>query len=627
MRVLCRLLERPGEIVTREELRQSLWPEGTYVEFDGSLNAALKRLRFALGDDADNPIFIETVPRRGYRFIAPVECEQTSETNAVATSAESAKSPLPQAAGERFSGDQSSGDQFSGDHSSSVSRWQPRLRWMLTGTVVLLLAVAWRYATRSRPSLPPVRKVIAVLPFSNEGAGPDFDYLRYAIANDLVTDLTHTRSVTVRPFASTSKYVFQPADPEAVGQELRVTHVVAGGFLLDKDKQNLRVNLELVDVDQNQAVWREEITVSPQELVALHDKLASRAAKGLLPAINISNASAADMPAPKNEQALDLFLHSLTIPLDPIPNQLAIKKLEESVSLDSGYAPAWGELGWRYYNDYHYGNGVEAALAKALQAYKRQSELDPNVPPVSTIIRVEQGDLNGAYDQAAEFLKRRPDSSMAHFQMSYVLRYAGLLDEAGKECDAALALDPGFNGVRSCAFPFILANDYAHAQRYISLDERFAVFMRMRIALRNRNADAVLAESNAAVQTGYRRADDQLAFFRACVNHAPEAELSKAAAKIGTNPVSSNDPELFYQDAEDLGFCSQGEASLRVLRKAVEGNYCPYPAIEKDPLFDPIRQRPEFAELRQAAIHCQQKFLAHREQVDLGGGPTLHHPD
>lgn len=72
LRVLCLLLARPGEIVSREELRATLWPEGTYVEFDGSLNAALKRLRYALGDDADNPIFIETVPKRGYRFVAPV---------------------------------------------------------------------------------------------------------------------------------------------------------------------------------------------------------------------------------------------------------------------------------------------------------------------------------------------------------------------------------------------------------------------------------------------------------------------------------------------------------------------------------------------------------------------------
>jgi eukaryotic-like serine/threonine-protein kinase len=84
LRVLCQLLQHPGEIVTREELRQSLWPNGTYVEFDGSLNAALKRLRLALGDDSENPVFIETVPKHGYRFIAPVECEQLSGANAAA---------------------------------------------------------------------------------------------------------------------------------------------------------------------------------------------------------------------------------------------------------------------------------------------------------------------------------------------------------------------------------------------------------------------------------------------------------------------------------------------------------------------------------------------------------------
>src|SRR5260370_37890175 len=80
-RVLTLLLERPGEIVTREELRQKLWPEGTFVDFDGSLNVILKKLRAALNDDPDNPRFIETVPRRGYRFIAPVSASgKTSET-------------------------------------------------------------------------------------------------------------------------------------------------------------------------------------------------------------------------------------------------------------------------------------------------------------------------------------------------------------------------------------------------------------------------------------------------------------------------------------------------------------------------------------------------------------------
>jgi tetratricopeptide (TPR) repeat protein len=303
----------------------------------------------------------------------------------------------------------------------------------------------------------------------------------------------------------------------------------------------------------------------------------------------------------------------LTIPLDPGPNQLAIEKLEESVSLDSGYAPAWGELGSRYYSDFHYGNGGEAAVAKALQAYKRQSQLDPNWPAVSTYIRVEQGDLDGAYDQAADFLRRHPEVAIGHHAMSYVLRSAGLLDESDKQCEAALALDPGFNGFRSCATPFILQGDYARAQTYIRLDEHsgFGAMLRMLIALRTCNTAAVLAESNAVSQGGFRFAD----LARIYLNHAPEAELRRAAAELEVEPRSSRDPETLYVNAAVLSFCGQGDAALRQLRKAIKGRYCSYPAMAKDPLFDPIRQRSEFAELRQAAIQCQQSFLAHRQQV------------
>jgi TolB-like protein len=522
----------------------------------------------ALGDDADNPIFIETVPRRGYRFIAPVECEPASDVGTV--------EPVTRG---------SSGLHPAVDQRSPISRMRLRPSLILAAIAVVVGLVGWRYFRRSHPSLSVARKVIAVLPFTNEGAGPDFDYLRYAIPNDLVTDLTYTRSVTVRPFASTSRYASQPADPATVGKELRVTHVVAGGFLM-----------------------------APQELVALHDKLAVSAAQGLLPAINIANNPTARTPTPKNEQALQLFLHSLTIPLDPSPNQLAIEKLEESVSLDSGCAPAWGELGWRYYIDYHYGSGGETAVNKALQAFKRQSEIDPNMPAVSTTIRVEQGDLDGAYEQAEAFLRRRPDVSMAHYWMSYVLRYAGLVDEAGKECDAALALDPGFNLFRSCANPFILRGDYGHALRYIRLDENSGVgaLLRMMIALRAGNTAAALAEAHAVSQTGYRFAD----LVRIYLNHGSEEELSKAAAEVEADPRYSRDAEELYRNAEALSFCGQSDAALRQLRKAIKGNYCSYPAMDKDPLFDPIRQRPDFAELRQAGIQCQQNFLAHRQQVD-----------
>src|ERR1051325_4385328 len=171
-RLLLLLLERPGEVVTREELRQRLWPEGTYVDFDGSLNVILKRLRAAIDDDPDNPRFIETIPRRGYRVIAPVSVIETAQekplANATATAA-------PQTPVEGF--------ETSANASDTVielpgSR-QQRRRLLVYGTsalAVLLIAVAGWIAWQSKESghrrsseNPPVRvrKSVAVLGFHN----------------------------------------------------------------------------------------------------------------------------------------------------------------------------------------------------------------------------------------------------------------------------------------------------------------------------------------------------------------------------------------------------------------------------------------------------------------------------
>jgi DNA-binding winged helix-turn-helix (wHTH) protein/TolB-like protein len=598
-RLLTILLEHAGEIVSREELRQSLWPEGTYVEFDGSLNAALKKLRYALGDDAENPIFIETVPKRGYRFIAPVECDRPEEINAAIVPSGLAPSP---AAGEK----------------SPSSARSHILKWGITGaTAILLLLASWRYTRKNQSNASPHRKVIAVLLFSNEGAGPDFDYLRYAIANDLVTDLTYAQSITVRPFAFTSKYGARPADLAAIAQELNVTHVLAGGFL--KDQQNLRVNLELTDVAQNKIVWRDEVTIGPQELIRLHQKLAASTMQSLLPAMNLSGAVPDDIPSPKNERAFDLFLHSTMVSLDPGPNQMAIEKLEQSIALDGGYAPAWHQLAWRHYLDYHYGNGGQTAQAKSLAAYKRERELDPNAEPWVSL-RVEQGDVEGAYDEVSDFMRRHPDHAELHFSFAYIFRYAGLLDEARKECAAVYAADP-VHGFRSCAFPFILSGDYTGAQKYIDLDARsgFAAILRMQIALRTGNRDGALAEANNALQLGYNYAAAKL--VRACVSHPP-AGLTKDVADLKADAVSAQDPEDIYANAEVLSFCGQPDAALAQLRKAIDGKFCSYPAMDNDPLFASIRLLPGFAEARSAGIQCQQEFLAHRKHFDASLAAT-----
>jgi DNA-binding winged helix-turn-helix (wHTH) protein/TolB-like protein/tetratricopeptide (TPR) repeat protein len=593
-RVLAFLLERSGEIVSRQELRQELWPDGVHVDFDGSLNVILKKLRAALGDNPDNPVFIETVPRRGYRFIAPVASQDLSEAEG---SAKNTLLPDVPAA------------PITDDKSPSISR---KLWFVVALVLALALVAAWRITARRNPTrAPAVRVAIAVLPFSNLGAGTDFDYLRFAIANDLVNDLMPARSVSVRPSASTTRFASQPVDPAVAGKELQVTYVVTGAFLLQG--KTLRVNMEVIDVERNQPVWSDELTLSPQQLVAFHEQLAERTAHGLLPAINVVSAPPDQMPTPRNEQALDLFLHSLSIPLDPGPNQLAITNLEKSVALDDQYGPAWEELEWRYYIDYSYGNGGEAALAKALKS-AHQAGLFPNSTANSITIRVEQGDLEGAYREAKTLLSKRPEVGSFHYEMSYVLRYAGLLEEAGKECDAALALDPGYNLYRSCATPFIFMGDYDHASRYIRLDEHsgFAAKLRLLIALRTGNTAAALAEAKPASESSYKFAD----VVRLYLSHAPKAQVQKAVAELEADSRSARDPEVLYLSAAGLSYSHQTDAALRQLRKAIHGNHCSYPDMDKEPMFDAIRRRPEFAQLRQAGIECQSRFVSARQRID-----------
>src|SRR5262245_22240277 len=185
-RVLILLLERPGEIVRREELRQKLWPEGTFVDFDGSLNVILKKLRAAIDDDSDNPRFIETVPRRGYRFIAPVSADRKPEPMAVATpdvaTIRSATAmpgeiePPPEPAAAR---------------AVPTTRNRLFIYWIywLPGTAVVLLMifalVGWHYyrsSSSSRVAAIQVRKSIAVLGFHSLSGRAEDAWLATALS-------------------------------------------------------------------------------------------------------------------------------------------------------------------------------------------------------------------------------------------------------------------------------------------------------------------------------------------------------------------------------------------------------------------------------------------------------------
>ena len=601
-RVLILLLERPGQTVTREELRQRLWPEGTYVDFDGSLNVILKKLRAAIDDDSDNPRFIETVPRRGYRFIAPVEIPESEPSSRSIPSPpkEEVVAPLIQPQGQP-------------DH--VVQQGFSRRLWAGTVLAVLLVSTiaigAIRWLSRKAPTGNEVVPTtsLAVIPFANEGAGRSFDYLRFALASDVVTDLSYARAVSVRPFASTTKYADGAVDPQKVGQEMHVSYIVSGDFVNESGR--LRVTTELTRVADDSVVWRDSISEPANDLVRLHDELAQRLQNGVLARVGSAPVTS-EIPVPHRARAYDMYLRAVAMPRDPTPNRTAIALLKEAIAEDPEYAPAFSELSWRYYLDAEYSGGGEASYRLSEEATARATALDPNGTTNAVAQKAEHGDLESAFDEAQGLLARRPDSSDAHFEMSYVYRYAGLLDQAARECDAALTIDPGNFIFRSCSKVFMYQGNNARAQTFFDLDGNsgWSVRQEMQSALRHKDDAFALALAIIALESGYKDVEVVVAHLE----HKPPEAIAKIAAREEQDAMDQIDPEEKYETAAMLSTAGETTHAARLLKSAIQTGYCAVPLLDHDALLNNLRGRPDFQQLKSLAADCQQRFVAH-----LGG--------
>src|SRR5713101_1104959 len=476
----------------------------------------------------------------------------------------------------------------------------------------LIALISWWVEPRKvlPPSSPsPTVRTVAVLPFQNVGSDTSIDFLRLALPDEIATILSYTRSLSIRPFATTSKYIEPNLDLQKAGQEMRVASIVTGHFL--KAGEQLQITLEAVEVENNRLLWRDTLNVPAQNMIAMQEQIAARARGGLAPVLGSSTFTTDAATRPKNEEAYDLYLRSAAVPNDPQPNKQAIGMLERSVGLDSTYAPAWAALGERYYIDSSYAGGGEAMKKRSDAAHERALALDPNFIVAGARLirnRVERGELAKAYQEAEDLVRRRPDNAEAHFTLGYVLRYAGMLQDSANQCDTALSLDPANFRWRSCAFGFLQGGDYQRAMDYLRLDlgsEYYKAFSLDILVRADKERETLqIGQPNIANSSA------RYALLLACAGHRSLPLIAGLARSVHID----DDPEENYFSAADLAYCGQTEAALQMLRRAIEGNYCSYPAMDSDPLFASIRRKPEFGKVRSTAINCQKKFLAERGQ-------------
>jgi len=486
------------------------------------------------------------------------------------------------------------------------TRWQIYLTLAMAALLVTVLSSvgAWWYKHRETVNAEQ-RNAIAVLPLQNMNGDFNIDYLRFALADELTSVLTYSRSLEVRPSSVTRRYVALDLDPKKVGQELRVGRLLSGSFRKQGDQ--LTVTLEAIDVPTDRLLWQANVMAKADDMIGLQEQLSTQVQHGLLPILGgAAGATEAAASRPKNQQAYDFYLRSVAVPHDPKPNKEAIKMLEWAVGIDPSYAPAWEALGQRYYYDSTFGGGGEEMFQRSNAAYERAVTLDPNrTMAASNLItnRVERGELGRAYDAATDLVRRRPQSADAHFALSYVLRYAGMLDESTQQCNTARSLDPGNFAFRSCAWSFLEMGKTDRAMDFVHLDagSEWAAWVTPYVYIAEGNmAEARATAKNMGTASSYHRP-----LMEACTAAQRPADFAKVVREAESSVMMEPDAEAWYHVGSLMAACGQNEPALRLLKSAVQQNYCAHTALLDDPLLKELRKDTAFNEVLTASSNCE----------------------
>ncbi len=484
--------------------------------------------------------------------------------------------------------------------------------WIALALAAVLLTVlvavgAWWFKRRGA-MVHASNRTIAVLPLQNINNKQESEFLRFALADEIANTLTYARTLEIRPSSSTRKYASGEGDPVKIGRELQVSTVVTGHFL--EQNKEVMVTLEAVEVKDNKLIWTGTLMAPSDNLIALQNQLAKKVRQELLPALGVGGGAVETSSAPANSEGYDWYLRSVPVSHDAAPNKEAITMLERAVALDPNYAPAWEALGRRYYFDAIYAGGGTAQYERSNAAYMKVLKLEPG--RVSTLgflttNEVEMGRLDKAYRDARDLVARRPDNAIAHYSLAYVLRYAGKLDEAQRECDAAAAIDPGNFNWRSCAFAFFEAGKMAFAKQYLNKDEGSEWSNAVMVSVLMR--EGRMKEAREAAEKMTTNPTWMRELLQACLNKEPKEAVDLLAEQARDRLLSEQDSELKYYQGAVLAQCGEKKIAYAFLGKAVEEKYCAYQALQADPLLAGVQGESEFREIVQSAGECQKKFM------------------
>jgi TolB-like protein/DNA-binding winged helix-turn-helix (wHTH) protein/Tfp pilus assembly protein PilF len=439
-RLLLALATRPGELMTREELRQKVWDEGTFVDFERGLNFCILQVRTALGDDAKNPQYVETLPKRGYRFVGTIEAEA------------------------------------GGLKPAAPHRW--RMAAAAAGLIVVIFAIAWQRVAEPVSGRP----MIAVLPFDDLSASRSA-YLADGMTEELITHLgrIHPQRLGVIARTSVLRYAGTKKNVRTIGRELGARYIVEGSVRREGD--HVRVTAQLIDAKDQTHLWADSFDRSGSGALGIQEDVAARIARALRIEILDETALTA-----RNDAAHDAYLRGRYLWQQNKPDEAA-RELREAVRIEPGFALAHialaeavhamamrehvspadaakeirrcSEAALRLAPSLAQSHAITAMLRfwyewdfdAADESFRRAIELNPSEPGALH----DHGWLlivRGAKDQGIQEIRRAqeldPVSPRANAHVAWAYIYTGRYNDAIREAQRALELSPEFHEAYRC---------------------------------------------------------------------------------------------------------------------------------------------------------------------------------
>ena len=437
--VLAMLLEKPGEMVGRERFRERLWPTDTFVDFDHGVNTAINRLREALGDSADNPRFIETLPRRGYRFIAPVESSAGASQASPPMSATIPETqPMPAM-----------------DAGGASRKWK-NFGWILAAVVLLGVLVAanvgdFRHRLFGEQPRTPIQS-IAVLPLVNLSNDVNQDYFADGMTEAVTTDLGKISALRVISRTSVMQYKGTKKSLPEIARELQVDALVEG--TVSRSDNHMRITANLVQASPERHLWAESYESEVSDILTVQTQVAQAVAREIQVKLTPAEQKLLSSARPVNPEAHDDYLKGRYLCSKDTREgleksiQYFQRAVQEAPDDPLGYTgmaecySIWAWTGSMFANDPTANNLLSEAKDAALKAL----QLDPNLAEAHTALgkvrMVLEWDWTGAENEFKRAIELNPSYSAAHTWNAHYLVAVGRYDEAVVEAKRSLELDP-----------------------------------------------------------------------------------------------------------------------------------------------------------------------------------------